>query len=106
MTWKEIITIEPKVEILRIRANKYRNACGKHISAQRKSSKFYSIFKPEIERLVGWDSGNPILASCDVYDTVYHTILDSLYFPHTSYTREADRDGWKPLQRNHLKEQQ
>lgn len=76
MTFEELCQIEPRLLALYRRAQAVKDDKRKPSFCANRV--WYTEFKPELCRLVGWEAENPALRTEEAYDLAYDTIYDVL----------------------------
>ncbi len=85
VTWEQLAALEPRLADLRARARRMRGSrfCVNQV--------WYTQFKPELVRLVGWlrRSGPDLLRTSRAYDVAYRAIYDELARHTVLFRREG-----------------
>ncbi len=74
LTWSRLIDIEPQLLVL-YNAAKAVDGSAEHFCANRI---WYDRFRNQLYPLVGWECGNPEIATPEAWDLAYSTIYEAL----------------------------
>ena len=72
LTFEEILLEEPR--LLDLMNDGYKFSLTMNDSSK-KTNYWYKILKPKILMLVGFNSNNSLLSSCEVYDKIYQFFI-------------------------------
>jgi len=72
LTFEEILLEEPRLLDLMNDGYKFSVAIN---NSSKKNHYWYTVLKPQMLMLVGFDSKNPSLSSCEVYDKIYQFFI-------------------------------